>query len=322
MLSSPRRGASDLASWLLLAAMCLCFLAMQPREPLRVDAARAVLPGVGIAALAVWVMLAKGERLRAAAVAFLQMTLFTLLGVALAYAAAAGAGALRDAQLAAADRALGFDWPALRAALDGAPVLLWVFRAAYASLIAQMVVVILALAVAGRIERLRVAVCAAVLAGFVTILVAALVPAMGNLFDPAGYHHLPASIAWQERGIITGLRDGSLRVLDLSAMMGIVSFPSYHATLAAIFVWAFRGLPWGRRGTAWAALTIVATPVFGGHYAVDVLAGLLLAPASLWAAKRLVRVDASALRAASMRWAARAAPSAGIARPIRSAARR
>ncbi len=302
--------------------MLLCFLAMQPRDPFRVDLARAVLPALGVAGLAVWAMLAKGERLRAAAVAFLQMTLFTLLGVVLAYAAAAGAGPLWDARLAAADRALGLSWPALRGTLDAMPPLVWVLGAAYGSLIAQMVVVILALAAAGRLERLRAAVCAAVLAGFATVLVAALVPAMGNLFDPAGYHHLWPSIAWRERGIIGGLRDGSLRVIDLSAMMGIVSFPSYHATLAAIFIWAFRGLPSGRVGAGWAALTIVATPVFGGHYAVDVLAGLLLAPVSVWAAKRLVRVDGAALSAALMRWVAWVAPSAGIARPIRSAARR
>ena len=316
------RDASGLASSLLIAFMLLCFLLLTWRDPFRVDLARAALPALGLAGLAVWAARARRPRLRAAGVAFLQMTLFTLAGVMLAYAAAANAGPLWDARLAAADRALGVDWPAMRAALDTMPVLVWVLGVAYGSLVAQMVVVILALAATGRVERLRVAVCAAILAGFVTILVAALVPAMGNLFDPAGYHHLRPSVAWQERGIIAGLRDESLRVLDLSAMMGIVSFPSYHATLAAVFIWAFRGLPLGRVGAGWAALTIVATPVFGGHYAVDVLAGLLLAPASVWAAKRVARVDASALRAASMRAAAWAAPSGAIARPIRSAARR
>jgi hypothetical protein len=34
-----------------------------------------------------------------------------------------------------------------------------------------------------------------------------------------------------------------MRVLDLGAMEGIVTFPSYHAALAAIFVWSFRAVP-------------------------------------------------------------------------------
>lgn len=318
--STQRKATSDLCSWLLIAAMLVAWLVLELRDPFGVAWARAVVPALALMGLGVAAVALPGARARAAAVAFVQMTVFTLAAVALSYAAAAGAGALWDARLAATDRALGLDWPAIRAALDAAPVLVWVGALAYHSLIAQMVAVILALAAAGRVDRLRVAVCAAVLGGFATILVAALMPAIGNLFDPAAYGHLWPSVAWQEREIIAGLRDGSLRVLDFSAMMGIVSFPSYHATLAAIFVWAFRGLRFGRVGGAWAVLTIAATPVFGGHYGVDVLAGLALAPVCVAAATRLVRVDAYALRAASIRAAAWIAPSDGIR--IRSAARR
>ena len=72
--------------------------------------------------------------------------------------------------------------------------------------------------------------------------------------------------------------------------MGIVSFPSFHATLAAIFIWAFGAMPrLAGPGRGWAILTIVATPVFGGHYGVDVLMGLLLAPPAIVAAQRLTQ---------------------------------
>jgi hypothetical protein len=83
----------------------------------------------------------------------------------------------------------------------------------------------------------------AVLAGFVTILISLLMPAAGNLFDPSHYRHLWPSIAWLERDLVAGLRDGSGRVLDLTQLMGIVSFPSYHATLAALFIWCAGDLP-------------------------------------------------------------------------------
>ena len=42
-------------------------------------------------------------------------------------------------------------------------------------------------------------------------------------------------------------------------------------------------------GEGWATPTIVATPVFGGHYGVDVIMGLVLAPPALFAARHLTR---------------------------------
>lgn len=229
-------------------------------------------------------------RLTAGATAFLQMTIFTLLGVILAYALAAQSGALWDDCLAAADRAIGFDWPAVLRLLDQAPAAVWVLGLAYHSLTVQMIVVIVALSGLSKFDTLRTTVCAAILSGFVTILISGLIPAMGNLFDPSDYRHLWPSVAWLEQGLISGLRNGSHRVLDLTMLMGIVSFPSFHATLAAIFVWAFRAIPrLAVPGVAWAILTILATPVFGGHYGADVIVGLILAPPAIIAANHLTR---------------------------------
>jgi len=218
------------------------------------------------------------------------MTLFTVLGVVLAYALAAQSGALWDQRLAAADRAIGFNWPVVLHLLDKVPVAIWVLGLAYHSLTVQMIVVIVALSGLTRFDTLRTMVCAAILSGFVTILISGLTPAMGNLFDPSHYRHLWPSVAWLEQGLISGLRDGSRHVLDLTMLMGIVSFPSFHATLAAIFIWAFRAIPrLAVPGGAWAILTIIATPVFGGHYGADVIMGLILAPPAIVAANYLTR---------------------------------
>ncbi len=236
-------------------------------------------------------------RLEAAALAFLQMTLFTLLGVVLAYLLAARAGPLWDGWLAAADRRLGFSWPALLGALDRHPWLVVALGLAYHGLSAQMVAAIVLLVHHHRLGRLRAMVAAAVLSGLVTILVSAAMPAMGNLFDPAGFRHLWPSVSWMERGLVAGLRDGTARTLDLTLLTGIVSFPSFHATLAAIFLWAVRDV--GRAGPPLALLavaTVLATPAFGGHYGVDVLAGLLLAPPAILLALRLERPRAAAPR--------------------------
>jgi len=288
-----RADHRDTPSWLLIAAMLMSFLAAQYYHRFTVDPIRAAPAIASLVALGSAQVIGRytaRPRLAAGATAFLQMTLFTLLGVVLAYALAANAGQLWDARLAAADRAIGFDWPVVLALLDTCPPVIWLLGLAYHSLTLQMIVVIVALSGMGKFDTLRIMVCAAILSGFVTILISGLTPAMGNLFDPSRYAHLWPSIAWLEQGLISGLRDGSRRVLDLTMLMGIVSFPSFHATLAAIFIWAFGAMPRvALPGRVWAILTIVATPVFGGHYGVDVIMGLVLAPPALLAARHLTR---------------------------------
>jgi membrane-associated phospholipid phosphatase len=112
---------------------------------------------------------------------------------------------------------------------------------------------------------------------------------MGNVVDPAGFHHLWPSVAWMEQDMLRGLRAGTWRTLNLTQLMGIVTFPSYHATLPVILAWAQRDLPgWRVIAPVWAGLTILATPLFGGHYGVDVLAGIALAVVALWIAPALV----------------------------------
>ena len=309
-MTTPRRRSSiDTATAALLALMALGCILFAWGKGFGVDGLRAVPAATMLYGLALARALAR-ERGRplaeAVATAFLQMTGFTLLGVVLAYAIAAHPAPLWDARLAAIDRALGFDWPVILATLDRSPVLIALLGVAYHSLSVQMMVAILLLGIGGRIQTLRLTVCAAVLSGFATILVSAAMPAMGNLFDPGRYAHLWPSIAWVERDLIAGLRDGTGRVLDLSMPMGIVSFPSFHATLSALFTWSARDTGracWPLR--LWAALTIVATPVFGGHYAVEVIAGLLLAPPAIAAAQLFARPETwIKRRAAPFRWSA------------------
>ena len=275
----------DRIIWWLLAAMAALCLVLGAKLGFRVDPVRALAPLAGLAALAAairWGAIRGDARLVAGATAFLQMTAFTVLGVVLAYALAAQHGALWDGWLAAADRRLGFDCPAFYRAADDAPVLLWIGGIAYHSLTVQMIACIVVLSIDGRADRLRLAILAAIGSGMLTILISGAMPAMGNVFDPADFHRLWPSIAWAERDLIAGLRSGTLRTLDLTQLMGIVSFPSYHATLPVILAWAQKDVSfWRIAAPVWAGVTIVATPLFGGHYGVDVLAGLALALAAL-----------------------------------------
>jgi membrane-associated phospholipid phosphatase len=83
------------------------------------------------------------------------------------------------------------------------------------------------------------------------------------------------------------LRNGTLRHLELFHLAGVVSFPSFHAASAVLYMWAL----WPVRGfaslsIAMNTLMIVATPVVGAHYIIDVIGGILLAAGSIMLAKR------------------------------------
>ena len=80
---------------------------------------------------------------------------------------------------------------------------------------------------------------------------------------------------------------GALRDLDLWQLGSVVTFPSFHAAAAVIYIWAV----WPLRLLRWMSLLVystmlVATPIGGGHFLADVLAGVAVAILSIVAANR------------------------------------
>ncbi|MGI4859193.1 MAG: phosphatase PAP2 family protein, partial [Janthinobacterium lividum] len=79
------------------------------------------------------------------------------------------------------------------------------------------------------------------------------------------------------------LRDGTLRVFDISRMQGIVSIPSFHTMLAVFFIYTLRNV---RLLFAIALplnlVLIASTPPQGGHYLADVVCGLLGSALAIW----------------------------------------
>lgn len=89
---------------------------------------------------------------------------------------------------------------------------------------------------------------------------------------------------------ILALHDGSLLELRLFFLSGIVSFPSFHAASAVLYIWALWPVRWiGGIAAALNVLMIAATPAIGAHYIIDVVAGIALGAASIWATKICLR---------------------------------
>src|SRR5262249_53845181 len=89
-------------------------------------------------------------------------------------------------------------------------------------------------------------------------------------------------------------RDGTLRHLELLNLGGIVTFPSFHAASALLYAWALWPLRWARPLLVFInGMMLAATPLNGGHYFVDVIAGITVALVSIVAAHRLAAHIAS-----------------------------
>jgi hypothetical protein len=205
------------------------------------------------------------------------------VGAPLSYLAARAGYPLWDATLAAWDRQIGFDWLAVLNATAAHPHLEIMLRLAYGSLLPQMVLTVLALGFTGQIARLHNFIGTFIACTLTTIAISAIAPATGPwLFlglDPSAAHgFLPASsTSWP---VFLGLRDGSLHTLHALGSEGIITFPSLHAALAVVFalaLWRVPVLRWIVLGLN--IVMLAATPLYGSHYLVDVLAGIAIAVA-------------------------------------------
>ena len=85
-------------------------------------------------------------------------------------------------------------------------------------------------------------------------------------------------------------RSGTTRLLDVFELGPLLTFPSFHAVSAALYVWACWPIRWLRGvGLIGNTVMLAATPIGGGHYFVDVIAGLVVAVASIYAVNRIGR---------------------------------
>ncbi|MBR1133333.1 phosphatase PAP2 family protein [Bradyrhizobium iriomotense] len=208
----------------------------------------------------------------------------------LSYVAARLNWPLQDEALLAIDRALGLDPEPIARYINDHPWLADVLARGYGLIKWPLLGVPVVLTLTARHVRLQMFMLAMSLALAVTIAISAMVPAIGTYYGlqlPAA--HFPeintAIYAGQLRDILA-LRDGSLHELRLFFLSGIVSFPSFHAASAVLYMWALwpvRGI--GGIAAALNLLMIAATPAIGAHYLIDVAGGIALAAASIWVTK-------------------------------------
>ncbi len=219
-----------------------------------------------------------------------------------------------DVALAAADRMLlpWFDWPRTMRAFARSGTAVRVANAVYESILwqPQSAIVLLSMTVVPR--RVWHFVLSWTLTLCLIVALFTFLPALG------AYAHfgiaasdVPALLdptPWRQPEILHRLRDGSLRVVSLAELDGIITFPSFHAAAAVLLGYAFWTIRWLRWPFALLNVLMLASAVpVGGHYIVDIVAGIAVAAVGIWASEAMLSLNAT--------WASRVFSDSAIALP-------
>jgi PAP2 superfamily len=223
-----------------------------------------------------------------------QVLLTTVILAPSTYVAASLGLPLQDEALVAIDRALGLEWRAYLDFVNTRPWLGDLLGYGYRMIQWPIFAIPLILGMCGHVLRLNQYVLAFALTLAVTTVVSAFVPAVAGFahfgLTPADYPNLRPLADSNHLPDLRSLRAGMLAVLDIREVLGIVTFPSFHAASCLLYAWAFWPIWWMRPVALLAnGLMLAATPIDGGHYFIDVFAGLAIAAAAIWFAGLISR---------------------------------
>lgn len=196
---------------------------------------------------------------------------------------------LADDTLLSWDRAIGFDWLAYAKAMTTSPFTTKALFLAYNSMTIQGLIVVISAAVwLDRRNRVIELGFLLLSTAFICMTIASAFPAraamdlladaelLSRLSIGSGVYHLEQLFA---------LRGSETLTMQPETLEGLATFPSYHTCLGLIILWCSRG-HWltGTMGAAVGATIVAATPIYGGHYIVDVIAGgiVMLACILFW----------------------------------------
>lgn len=222
-----------------------------------------------------------------------QIVTFSAAGAVLSYLVITPGLPMQDALFDRLDKALGLDWLGYLAWLNRNAWLAPMLTAAYQSFLFQVIIVVLTLSFSGNGIAARTMILAMMLSAVVIIAISGLLPARSTFaffnLSPADYPNLHPAAAFIHLPDLMALHADTPLHVDLRQAHGIITFPSYHAALGLLLLIG----GWQNLWLRWPSLVInlamiAATPIDGGHYFVDVLAGLAIAAASYAGARHLI----------------------------------
>lgn len=184
------------------------------------------------------------------------------------------------------------DFRAYLSIVNDRPGLVRALSPAYNSIFVQLTVLVVFLPLCGLYRRAAEFVLTFALTLIVTTVISTLVPATGVYHVvgllPADHPNVEPSVYYDTLRGLPLVRDGTTRTLDAFSLGPLLTFPSFHAITAILYAWGLWPIRLLRvAGILWNTVVLAATPIGGGHFFVDVIAGVGIALAMIYATHRL-----------------------------------
>ncbi len=189
---------------------------------------------------------------------------------------------LADDLLSRMDIAIGFDWHAFIAFFDARPVLAEALRQAYESFLIQLMTVPVLLLFLGYHRRAHAFMIAFGLLTLLAAFIAIWFPAYGT-YTYYGYTdgqlaNINTYFGFQFIEHFEAVRNNEAFHVSSKAMSGILTFPSVHAGVAYLLIWATWSNVWLRYPFLLINIAMALSAVVNAnHYLVDIIASVPLA---------------------------------------------
>jgi len=190
---------------------------------------------------------------------------------------------LRDVELSTLDAFIGFHWLQFLGFVNSSKIASAILVIAYHSFAWQFLFILAVLSFMRMGERISEFVTLYAVTALISAIIATIVPAEGAhaYFAPSREqfsNFTSLSGMWHYDSLVA-LRAANLMSFNpFHHLEGMVTFPSFHTTAAVLIAYAARGVRFvAIPMLVLNVLMIVSTIPEGGHYLVDVIAGLLIA---------------------------------------------
>lgn len=200
------------------------------------------------------------------------------------------------------DAALGFSWPDAVAFGAAHPLLNEIMRFAYLSTLPQIALLVVLLGLTRRLADLHGLLVTITIAALFTVCFWGLFPTTG----PSAIYVLPQDVLANAQPLlgpeygayVTSAITYGVSYLSPDDFRGLIAFPSFHTVLACAAVYYARNMRWLFPAFVMVNLAILpAVVVHGGHYLVDIPAGIAVFLLSLAGARIMVRTGIRPARA-------------------------
>jgi membrane-associated phospholipid phosphatase len=152
---------------------------------------------------------------------------------------------------------------------------------AYTSLTPVTVFAFAGLFFLGNFEKAKLFLLAMTVTGMICTSIGMFFPAKAAVYallaDQGLLQNFQTLPGWYHLDIMDTLRSGAPVTFDLGSLPGLTTFPSFHTGAGIVVAYCYFGTRLFWPVLAYTVCMIASTPVFGGHYFVDLAAGTFIA---------------------------------------------